>query len=190
LHGIYCGGRILRGTIIEPHRPCDLTWIAYSISTPSRPSMARKVATPKHFEPEEESQEIEDEEVQGGGEGGEAGRGGISKVEAVRRALAAGHESPEAGTDFIRSRFGIEVGRQHFSSTKSQIRKKEREDGPAPKSEPTPRMRVAPVEGYVAPPPGLLSEGEPDLLAAMETMKPLIASLGADKVKRIVDLLG
>ena len=155
--------------------------------------MARKSAKPRHVEPREESQEPEDEEVPDEAEADEpgGGRGGISKVEAVRQALAAGHESPEAGTDFIRRRFGIAVNRQHFSSTKSQIRKKEREDASAPGAEPAPKKRsAAPVEGYLAPPPEPRAEGEPDLLAAMETMKPLIAALGADKVKRIVDLLG
>ena len=31
---------------------------------------------------------------------------------------------------------------------------------------------------------------QPDLLAAMEAMKPLVDSLGKAQVKRIVDLLG
>ena len=45
-------------------------------------------------------------------------------------------------------------------------------------------------EGYVAPPekPRAVT-GETDLLAAMEAMKPLVAALGAEKVKRIADLL-
>ena len=34
------------------------------------------------------------------------------------------------------------------------------------------------------------SGGEADLLKMMEAMKPLVANLGADKLKRIVNLLG
>ena len=32
--------------------------------------------------------------------------------------------------------------------------------------------------------------GDGDLLEALEAMKPLVASMGAEKVKRLVDLLG
>jgi hypothetical protein len=75
---------------------------------------------------------------------------------------------------------------------KSLIRKKE--SSSAPKGKPGRTPRAAPsqaVEGYLAPPPKPRgSGGEPDILEAMEAMKPLVASLGADKVKRIVDLLG
>lgn len=46
------------------------------------------------------------------------------------------------------------------------------------------------VEGYLAPPPQHPASGETDLLDAMEAMKPLVASLGKEQVKRIVDLLG
>ncbi|MEO6808557.1 MAG: hypothetical protein ABI353_05535, partial [Isosphaeraceae bacterium] len=34
------------------------------------------------------------------------------------------------------------------------------------------------------------AKGEANLLAAMEAMKPLVSNLGAERVKRIVDLLG
>ena len=45
------------------------------------------------------------------------------------------------------------------------------------------------VEGYLAP-SKIDAIGDGDLLDALEKMKPLVASLGPDKVKRIVDLLG
>ena len=35
----------------------------------------------------------------------------------------------------------------------------------------------------------IVEVGKSDLLAAMETMKPLVDALGAEKVKRIADLL-
>jgi hypothetical protein len=45
------------------------------------------------------------------------------------------------------------------------------------------------VEGYLTPPPKPAQAAVSDLLDAMEAMKPLVASLGKEQVKRI-DLLG
>jgi hypothetical protein len=42
----------------------------------------------------------------------------------------------------------------------------------------------------LAPPPKPAPTGGSGLLDAMEAIKPLVASLGAEKVKRIGDLLG
>ena len=72
----------------------------------------------------------------------------------------------------------MDVSPQHFSSTKSQLKSKVLEGKPK-----------AAVEGYLAPPLKPSADGEAALLAAMEAMKPLVAALGADKVKRIADLL-
>jgi hypothetical protein len=112
----------------------------------------------------------------------------ITKVEAVRRALAAGFEMPQEGTAYIRSEFGIELAPQHFSATKSQLKK--RSLGKSPKAKPGRRPKAL-VEGYLAPPPKkrLPPDGS-ELLDAMEAMKPLVASLGKEQVKRIVDLIG
>lgn len=49
----------------------------------------------------------------------------MSKVDAIRAALAEGLESPEQATKLIRKRFGIEISRQHFSATKSQLKRRE-----------------------------------------------------------------
>jgi len=68
------------------------------------------------------------------------------------------------------------------STYKANAKKKAGES--APKGKPG---RKPKVEGAVAPPK---PAGEGDLLDAIEAMKPLIASLGADKVHRLVDLLG
>jgi hypothetical protein len=114
-------------------------------------------------------------------------RGVTSKTDAVRRALAAGKEGPQEGTAWIRQALGVEMTPQHFSAVKSQIKK--REGGATGEGRPGRKPKAA-VEGYLAPPPGPLSGGGPDLLAAMEAMKPLVEALGADKVKRIADLLG
>ena len=141
--------------------------------------MARK-ATRKRAPSTNASQDVSEQE--GGGQEGHGfasgNEGSISKTEAIRRALAEGYESPEAGTDYILKTFGLEIGRQHFSSTKSQLKSKEGKKKPG-------RKPRAVVEGYLAPP----SSGGPELLDAIEAMKPLVANLGPDQVKRIVDLL-
>lgn len=109
------------------------------------------------------------------GLGNEVPPGAISKSEAVRRALADGVDQPADGVAYILSQFGIEMGSQHFSAVKSAHLKKQ--------GIPTVNTRFQKVET-----PDV--NGEPDLLAAIEAMKPLVAALGAEKVKRIADLLG
>ena len=83
--------------------------------------------------------------------------------------------------------FGIEMSKPHFSAVKSQLKKREG-GGAAPKGRPGRKPKAA-VEGYLAP-PKVVPTGEGDLLEALEAMKPLVARLGVEKVKRIVDLLG
>lgn len=106
--------------------------------------------------------------------------GGMNKTEAARQALLAGKESPVEAVAFIRQRFAIEMSPQHFSATKSLIRKKERETTPPVTA------RRTPVRQEDARP----NNGDTGVMEAMEAIKPLIATLGAEKVKRIVDLLG
>lgn len=105
----------------------------------------------------------------------------ISKAEAVRQALSAGMDRPADGVEFIKAHYGIEIENQTFSTYKAQQKARA-----AKKEVAKPK---AAVEGYLAP-PKIEAAGDGDLLGAMEAMKPLVASLGADKVKRIVDLLG
>jgi len=139
----------------------------------------------RHVEPEDESQDIETQEAveRGNPDAGAT----ISKSEAVRRALAAGKELPDEGVAYIRQQFGIEIAKPHFSATKSQIKK--REGGPA-KGNPGRKPTTA-AEGYLAPPPKQRpSDDAPDLIESLEALKPLVAEYGAEKVKRLVDLLG
>jgi hypothetical protein len=156
--------------------------------------MARKAAkaAPKLVEPEDESQEAPEGETETEEQDDEPAAGGkaMSKAEAIRRALAAGFEGPQEGTAYIRKEFGIEVAPQHFSATKSQL--KSREGSKKPKGKPGRKPKAASqgVEGYLAPPQKPEPIGGSDLLDAMEVMKPLVASLGKEQVKRIVDLLG
>ena len=105
-------------------------------------------------------------------------RGGktMTKADAVRAALAEGVETSKEGVEFIKDRFGIEIAPMHFAAQKSQIKKKEQGEDQGTRKAPKPRQATDGDQG--------------DLLAAMEAIKPLVASLGAEKVKRIVDLLG
>ena len=152
-----------------------------------------KKSAPADVEPEEESQEIEEEEPEAdeeeAGEPESAAQGGtIKKVDAVRNALAAGKDTPDTGTAYIRHRYGNAMANTQSSTVKSQLKKKE--GGQPAKKAAAPRKRKPVVEGYVAPPPKARSEGEPDVLLALESVKELVETYGAEKVKRMVDLLG
>jgi hypothetical protein len=112
----------------------------------------------------------------------------VSKAEAVREALAAGKEMPEEGVAYLLDHFGIVMDRQTFSSNKSQEKAREAKKAEAaPKGKPGRKPKAA-VEGYLAPPPK--ARGNGDVLETLEALKPLIASHGAQKLHRLVDLLG
>lgn len=109
-----------------------------------------------------------------------------SKADAIRAALAAGFEGPQEGTAFIRKEFGIEIGTQHFSAVKSQLKSR----GPGSGRRGRPKgSKNRTIEGYLAPPRAPLPANA-DLIDVMESIKPLIAQYGAERVKRIVDLMG
>lgn len=135
--------------------------------------MAR-ARTAKHPKPEVAETPAEPEPAAKASRNAHGVRIPATKTEAVKMAIAAGFDSPQAGSGYINSMYGMDVSPQHFSSTKSQLKSKEEKS----------------VNGYVAPPPKPAANGEEELLAAMEAMKPLVASLGVEKVKRLADLLG
>lgn len=132
--------------------------------------MAKKAAKPKTKEAPVKT------ESQDGVESNAHGRRmPTSKSDAVRMAIAAGFDGPQVGAGYIQSQFGLDVSPEHFSAVKSADKKKVLTD--EPKGKPGRKPKDA-------------TNGEVDLLAAIETMKPLVAALGADKVKKIADLLG
>src|SRR5690606_13940693 len=78
-------------------------------------------------------------------------------------------------------------------ATKAQQKKRQEKESGGPATRRGRKPGQAPdrgVEGDLAPPPKPRPEGEGDLLAALEAMKPLVATLGKEQVHRIVDLLG
>ena len=119
----------------------------------------------------------------------------VKKIDAAKAALREGIEGPQAAVAYIAEHYGIAMNPQHFSSIKCILKKQQRPVNhslaAAGRNE-TARDAGA-FEGYLTSPSKKSmrsAAGEADLIAAMETMKPLVAALGAEKVKRIVDLLG
>jgi hypothetical protein len=115
---------------------------------------------------------------------------GPSKSEAARQAMKAGYQKPAQAVVWMKETFGIDMNPQHFSAIKSNDKKKEA--GTAAKADPARRVSrsAAIIEGYVAPPERPRNAGEPDMLLALEGVKELVNQFGAERVKRMVDLLG
>ena len=143
--------------------------------------MAKKSAKPQYVEPENESQDVEEPEAP------ESKPEVASKSEAIRQAIAAGFEGPQEGTAWIQQQFGIEITPSHFSAVKATEKKKGWTKKGKPGRKPKQVAEVSQLSAPVKPRGG---NGEADLVETLEALKPLIASHGADRVKRLVDLLG
>jgi hypothetical protein len=109
----------------------------------------------------------------------------MTKADVCRAALAEGIDTTEDAVAFAKSRFGMDIKSTDFSLYKSKAKKKE--EAPAAKRGRKPK---AAVEGYLAPPPKQVPSGEGDMLDALTVMKPLVAEFGAEKIKKMADLLG
>ncbi|WP_165253216.1 hypothetical protein [Paludisphaera soli] len=105
----------------------------------------------------------------------------ISKAQAVRNALGEGLEDLGDIEGFVKSRHGIDIPRQMISAYKAMEKKRAEK-----KSDP----KRKPRSGEPAAPRKSLRSGEMDVLEVLEAMKPLVEAFGAEKVKRLVDLLG
>jgi hypothetical protein len=112
--------------------------------------------------------------------------GTVTKADGVRAALAQGVEAPGAIVDFLRDRYGIAITKPMASSYKAKLGSR---DPKQAKGKPGRKPRAA-IERYLAPPPQPRGGGEGGLLETLEALKPLIAEHGADKLHRLVDLLG
>ncbi len=105
----------------------------------------------------------------------------MNKVEAVRKAISDGVTVPLQGVEYIKNTFGIEVSPGYFTSIKSADKLAE---GARPKP------KAASPAKPAAPAAKKSTGGDSDVLTALENVKELVDQLGADKVKRMVDLLG
>jgi hypothetical protein len=152
-------------------------------------------SAPKHSEPEDISQEVPEVSVIEPFASSKV----MTKSGAVKAAMEDGLESNEDIAGFAKSRFGLEIAATHISAEKSRLKKKGgvtvtvrarrgRPPGSGTSAKQGRKPRAA-AEGYVAPPPKKATD-ESDLLETLEALKPLIASHGADRLKRLVDLLG
>jgi len=112
----------------------------------------------------------------------------VSKADMVRAALAEAMETPNDGLGFIKSKFGVDFPRPMWSSYKAQIRAQEQKKA-LKRSKPGRKSKGAESSGSALR-AASKSDSDVDLLAAMEAMKPLVEALGAERVKRIADLLG
>ena len=107
----------------------------------------------------------------------------------TKAVIGASRTTSPRGRIFFRKSSGIEVSRQYLSATSSQIKSKFRKAAERPGR----KCKEAPSqadEGSLAPPPKPAPTGGSRLPGAMEALKPLVASLGKEQVKRIVDLPG
>ena len=155
-----------------------------------------KKAAPTPVEPEEESQEVpEDEpEAEKEDEAEEPASNGrsVNQADLVRKAVAAGHEKPADGVAYIKDEFGVDIDPKYYSVAKSQLKKREAKASfSAEPAKPgrKPKSPAPVVEGYVAPPEKPKAAGEPDVLLALEGVKELVGQFGAERVKKMVDLL-
>jgi hypothetical protein len=103
-----------------------------------------------------------------------------SKMEAVRRTLAAGIEHPAEGVQYIRDHFNMEVSKGMYSAYKAQIRAKAERKSVRPRG----WHKAQPVE--LAPNRGHFN-GD-DALDAARQVKDLVARFGSDTVRGLVDL--
>jgi hypothetical protein len=82
---------------------------------------------------------------------------------------------------------------QYFSAIKSRTKaaggEVKKVAASAPKGKPGRKPKAPLVEGYVAPPEKPKAAGEPDILMALEGVKSLVGQFGADRVKKMIDLL-
>jgi hypothetical protein len=112
----------------------------------------------------------------------------MNKSEAARAAIDAGYDKPGPAVEYIKEQFGVEIGAQHFSAIKSTYLKKQGDAKPKGKPGRKPRVDAPVAERPLATPTKKVAEG--DLLDALTAMKPLIAQFGADRVRKMIDLLG
>lgn len=107
----------------------------------------------------------------------------MSKASAVRAALNDGVDVPKQASLYIKQKYGMDISPQQFSAEKSRI--KLRSGGAMPLA-----YQSASASNGASGTPRFAQGGQTDLLQALEMIKPLIEQLGAEKVKRMVDLLG
>ena len=107
----------------------------------------------------------------------------MKKVDAVRAAIAEGHEKPADGVAFVKKKYGIELTNQQFSNSKFHLAKaggSENHGSPAaPKSAPKAKVSSA------APSRNDHGSSAAELARAVKT---LVEAHGVDAVKGMADV--
>jgi hypothetical protein len=120
---------------------------------------------------------------------------GITKIEAVRRALAhfGNDAKPSAMSPWIKQQFGIEVSPNHISASRGAIQRKHKQAGkarPAAKKAATPKAAAnqpAPKPPAVIPSPRQV-QGDISL-PDIEAVKGLVHRVSPEQLRALVDLL-
>ena len=114
-------------------------------------------------------------------------KGGMTKMEAVRQALA------ELGRDakplqlqaFVKERFGMDMTADHVSTYKGQILRKARKAGRAARA----AADKSPEQAAPTPPVQTTRRAAGISLEDIEAVKDLVGRVGADGLKKLVDVL-
>lgn len=109
----------------------------------------------------------------------------ITKTEAVRRAIAEGHDMPIDGSNYIKDRFGLSVPPPLFSTTKSQLKKKGAIGGNGRRKGGRRKAAAAPVETVPTSSPGLVETAR-----AVTAIQGLVRRFGKAAVRQLLDEVG
>jgi hypothetical protein len=98
-----------------------------------------------------------------------------TKTDAFRAAVAQGIESPKAISEYVKTIYGMEMSAGMVSAYKSMEKNKGKKKPKAVKAPKAPAANDGNGVGH-------------DLMSQLESIKVLVKGLGADQVKRMVDL--
>lgn len=112
---------------------------------------------------------------------GNAAKGGITKIEGVRQALAAlGTDAPRGDIQkFIKDHFGLEVHPDHISSCKGEILREKKKKKPVTAKQPVVKKEQAPKS----------AAAHSVSLDDIESVKHLVERVGADSLKKLIAML-
>ena len=121
---------------------------------------------------------------------------GMTKTEAVRRALAhfGSDTKPSEMQPWIKQQFGIEMSANHISASRGDIQRKNKKAG---KAKPAAKKLAAPKAAAKQPsakPPAITHTPRATTagisLPDIEAVQGLVRRVGADQLRALVDLLG
>jgi hypothetical protein len=122
-----------------------------------------------------------------------AAASGLSKMDAVRRAMGElGNDAlPKRIQAFVKERFGVVMTNDHVSDCKKKILKKGKGKAKRAAAKPQAQTAAARTKAVPAPPvrPAPAPPARAIALADVEATKSLVERVGADSLKRLIDVL-